>query len=92
MKPKFALISKRPYRVKSVDNWSKTVVIEYDDRTAENDLSRSRVVLSPRKMNPEEIQEGVWNALIFETVLDYPVPEEINQRHVGSNTHARPDI
>ena len=43
-------------------------------------------------MTPEEIQEFVRPALISQTILDYPAPEEINQQHVGSNTQEMPDI
>ena len=82
---KIAPISKGPYLVTSVDKQSKTVVIEYDDRAVEK-VSRSRLVLAPRRMTPEKIQEVMPPALISETILDYSDPEKINQRHVGSKT------
>ena len=78
---KLAPIAKGPYQVKSTDDRSKTVVIEYDDRTVEN-VSRSRVVLAPKGETPKETQDAVRPALISETISDYPVPESTNNQHL----------
>ena len=87
---KLAPIAKGPYRVKAVDNRSKTVVIEYDDHSVEN-VSRSRVVLAPKRITPQELQESTRPSLITETIPDYPASEETNRQHVEEEIHAQPD-
>ena len=73
-----------------MDNRSKTVVIEYDDHSVEN-VSRSRVVLAPKRITPQELQESTRPALITETIPDYPTNKETNRQHVEENIQAQPD-
>ena len=85
-----APVAKGPYRVKSMDNRSKTVVIEYNDQMVE-EMPQSRVVLAPGKMSLEVVQDGVCPSQVYETILDYPAPENINQRHAGNDIQAEHD-
>ena len=68
------------YLVKQTDDKSKTVVIEYDDKTVEN-VSRSRVVRAPKRLTPAEIQNVVQPTVTNATFVDYPNTESVNQSH-----------
>ena len=77
---KLAQIAEGPYLVKQTDDKSKTVVIEYDDKTVEN-VSRSRVVRAPKRQTPAEIQNVVQPTVTNATFVDYPNTEYVNQSH-----------
>ena len=78
---KLAPISEVTFHVKEVNTSSRTVVIEYPDRSVEN-FSRSRVVLAPASNVTEEVQEAIRPLTINEVILDYPAPEDFNQTHI----------
>ena len=78
---KLAPIAEGPYKVKSVNNDAKTVVIEYNDRTVEN-VSRSRVVLAPEPQSMQELQEKTSPMTIHDIVTGLPAPEEDNLKHL----------
>ena len=82
---KLAAIAEGPFKVKDVNKPAKTVVIEYPDRSVEN-VSRSRVVLAPRGNLPKEVQQAVQPLTIQDTILDYPVKEDINASHIQRMT------
>ena len=70
---KLAPLAEGPYLVKEVDVDSKTVVIEYGDHTVER-VSRSRVVLAPKRLTPAQLQNVIRPSVMKETLLDYPAP------------------
>ena len=86
---KLAPIADRPYLVKDVNQDAKTVVILYDDQTVEN-VSRSRVVLAPRRLTPTEQVEETRPMTINEIISDYPTSEVVNNRHIAANPVSEP--
>ena len=81
---KLAPIADGPYLVKDVNQDGKTVVIVYDDQTVEN-VSRSRVVLAPRRLTPTEQVDETRPMTINEIISDYPTSEVVNNRHIAVN-------
>ena len=86
---KLAPIADGPYLVKDVNQDAKTVVIVYDDQTVEN-VSRSRVVLAPRRLTPTEQVDETRPMTINEIISDYPTSEVVNNRHIAANPVSEP--
>jgi len=83
---KLAPIADGPYKVKSVNNDNKTLVIYYDDGNVET-VSRSRVVKAPRSTSDPKID--VQPSTLDVTIADYPKSEEMNAQHL-SGTAPKP--
>lgn len=80
---KLALISERPFQVKDTDRAAKTALIERPDKSVEH-ISRSRVVLAHRG-SINEIRTAIRPSTTTETVSDFPIDKDVNQRQLTKN-------
>ena len=62
-------IAEGPYIVKQTDEKSKSVVIEYAEKTVEN-VSRSRVVIASRRQTTAELQDVFQKTITDATFVD----------------------
>ena len=60
------------------------MVLEYGEHTVER-VSRSRVVLAPKRPTPAELQNVIRPSEMTETLLDYPAPQAVNISHLVKN-------
>ena len=77
---KHASIAEDPCLVEQTNEKSKTVVIDYVDKTIEN-VSISRVLRAPRRRNPAELQNFVQPTITEATFVDYPLNKFSNIFH-----------
>ena len=66
--------------MKDVNTASKSAVIEYPERSMENDF-RSQLARAPAVNFTEEVQESIRAFTINEVILYYPVPKNVNRTH-----------
>ena len=79
-----APISEGPFPVKKVYKENKTVLLERPDKTVEN-LSRSRVILAPKRASTKELLESRRPIIIKEVFADFHAPEQVNLRHIRTD-------